>query len=264
MGLPESGFHARLESGGTGAAPAVEVYTPVPEQARGAGLVVFAGGGYQTLSGHEGRGYALRFASAGFTVFNVRYRLGGEGHRHPAMLEDARAAVATVRRRAVEFGVEAGTLGVVGSSAGGHLAAHLSVGWRRFAAEGVSVRPAYTVLAYPVITMAGDGAHLGSRRNLLGEAPAQERLLECSCERQVDAGTPPAFIWHTAADAVVPVTHALDYARALAVHGVPHELHVPECGRHGLGLAAPFDWVGGCIAWIERRLAAGEAQNSNV
>lgn len=220
---------------------------PAKGTATGAGLVIFPGGGYGKLAEHEGAGYAEYFSAAGIASFVVRYRLGTEGHRHPAMLEDALAAINQVRLRAADFGVDPARIGVMGSSAGGHLAAHTLVAWRAY---GEAVRPDFGILCYPVILAQGEYAHRGSMFNLLGENAAPEALAAVSCASWVDGRTPPCFLWHTGEDEAVPQENSLAFAAALRRNGVPFELHLYPKGRHGLGLDTDFDWGGECLRWM--------------
>jgi acetyl esterase/lipase len=239
----------RLESGTTNPAPAIECW--IPEQSgKGIGLLILPGGGYGNLAEHEGRGYAEHFSRAGISCFVVSYRLGSAGFRHPAMLEDALAAMHEVRSRAAEFKLDPRRIGVMGSSAGGHLAAHALVAWNRYKSD-VSLRPDFGVLCYPVILSSGPKAHKGSMDNLAGGAASAPLLEELSCERHVTADTPPCFIWHTAEDAAVPAENSMAFASALRRHGVPFELHIYAKGTHGLGLGASFDWASDCLRWMD-------------
>jgi acetyl esterase/lipase len=229
----------------------MECFLP-PDAATGrTALVIFPGGGYGGHAPHEGRGYAEWFAARGVACFVAEYRLGSAGHRHPAMVEDALAAIATVRRRAAEFGVNPRRIGVMGSSAGGHLAAHALVGWGGYAGDAAAARPDFGVLCYPVIAMRGRHHHGGSRLNLIGRRPSRELIDAVSVERLVTAGTPPCFLWHTGEDSGVPVENSLLFAAALRRHGVPFELHVYEKGSHGLGLGAPFPWAEDVMRWVQ-------------
>ena len=231
---------------GASSDPAPEITCwPAKGEAAGVGLVIFPGGGYGALAEHEGAGYAEYFSAAGIACFVVRYRLGSEGHRHPSMLEDALAAVNAVRLRAGALGLS--RIGVMGSSAGGHLAAHAMVAWDGY---GEAVRPDFGVLCYPVIVAQGPHAHAGSMQNLLGDGAADTALAAVSCDRLVGARTPPCFLWHTGEDAAVPQENSLAFAAALRRHEVPFELHLYPQGRHGLGLATAFDWGGECRRWI--------------
>lgn len=241
-----------LKSGTTSPAPRIECFVP-EDNHTGIGMVVFAGGGYAHLSEHEGVGYAERFVKDGIACFVVTYRLSTGGHRHPDMLEDALAAMETVRARASEFGVDEGRLGVIGSSAGGHLAAHLITAYDQYESDLV-LRPDFCVLCYPVITAKGKSVEPGSIQSLLGEDPTDELLEAMSLEKQVTENTTPCFIWHTCEDRCVVVENSMMFASALRECNVPFELHLYEKGRHGLGLSAPFDWTTDCSRWIKETL----------
>lgn len=238
----------QLPSGTT--SPAPEIVCWAAEGApTGVGIVILPGGGYGHLAPHEGEGYARFLSTRGIACFVVRYRLGNAGHHHPAMLEDALAAVSSVRASAERFGVNPARIGVMGSSAGGHLAAHALVAWPRYAGP-VPLRPDFGILCYPVITSDAAFSHKGSFANLLGPNPPEALLAEVSCEKHVTRDTPPCFIWHTAEDKGVPAENSMLFASALRRCGVPFELHVYARGRHGLGLNAPFPWGEDCVRWI--------------
>lgn len=196
---------------------------------------------------------AQHFAGKNINCFVVEYRLGSQGFRHPAMLEDALAAMYTIRSRAGDFGIDPNRLGVIGSSAGGHLAAHVSVAYDRLKTD-VSLRPDFTVLCYPVISATHLSSHTGSVKNLLGENPSQEQLDEISCEKHVTEQTPPCFLWHTAEDDVVPPVNSMLFAEQLQNHGIPHELHIYARGSHGLGLGGNFTWEQDCLRWIHEQI----------
>lgn len=246
-----------LENARTAPAPAITCYPAAPASRCGIGLVIFPGGGYGGLADHEGQGYAEHFAAEGIACFVVTYRLGPAGHRHPAMLEDALAAVTTVRARAAELGVDPRKIGVMGSSAGGHLAAHAVVAGGAHPGA-ISARPDFGVLCYPVIRMQGPHCHQGSRLNLLGPDPAASLLEEVSPDERVSPQTPPCFLWHTGEDQSVPAENSMLFAAALRRCGVPFELHVYQRGQHGLGLATDFAWAADCRRWV-RQITAGPA-----
>lgn len=248
-------MRGKLDSGKTNPSPEIECWLP-EGTASGVGLVIFPGGGYGNLAAHEGQGYARFFTGAGIACFVVKYRLGSDGHRHPEMLEDALAAVATVRSRAAEFAVDATKLGVIGSSAGGHLAAHTLVAWDQYE-SAISPRPDFGILCYSVIVSKGPYTHTGSIRNLAGKNPSPQLLHDLSCDRHVSAETPPCFIWHTGTDTCVPPENSMLFASALREHGVPFELHLYQTGNHGLGLGAPFNWQLDCLRWIEETMQPG-------
>jgi len=245
-----------LEGALTRPAPRIDCWPARGDRRSGLGLVIFPGGGYGGLADHEGAPYAEYFSQAGLACFVVTYRLGTDGFRHPAMLEDALAAIATVRSRAAEFNIDPARLGVIGSSAGGHLAAHAAVAY-----TCARCRPDFGILCYPAITMRDPYAHKGGRENLLGKRPSARLINAASCERRVTARTPPCFLWHTRDDDAVPVENSLLFAAALRRHGVPFELHVFDHGRHGLALSTTHPWAANCLLWLDRLFAPGGPGN---
>lgn len=238
--------------------PTVTPYPAPPPSATGAAIVVCPGGGYGGLASHEGHDYARWLNERGIAAFVLKYRLGSHGYRHPVMLQDAARAVRWVRAHAADWGVDPARVGIMGSSAGGHLASTLLT---RFDAgrpddadpvERHSSRPDLGILCYPVITM-GRFTHAGSRRNLLGDHPAPDLIEALSNERQVTERTPPTFLWHTVEDQPVPLENSLLFAQALRTAGVPFELHLFEKGRHGIGLAGGHPWTVSLAAWLAER-----------
>ena len=228
--------------------PALRNFPPAASP-NGAALLVLPGGGYGHLAVHEGEGFARWFAGLGYHAFELRYRLAPHGYKHPAMWMDAARALRIVRTRF-------GRVGIIGSSAGGHLAAHLTVHndpgnpAAKDPIERQSSRPDLAVLCYPVITMVGASAHSGSRRNLLGENPATALCEDVSPERHVTRATPPCFVWHTVEDRGVAVENSVDFAMALRRTEVPFELHLYEKGQHGIGLANGHPWTIECARWV--------------
>lgn len=213
-------------------------------KANGAAVLVCPGGGYGALAmDHEGKQVAEWFNSFGITVFVLKYRLGPR-YRHPAPLADARRAMRMIRERAGRLGLDAGRVGVMGFSAGGHLASTLSTLY-----QSPEERPDFSILVYPVISMSTKYGHSGSVRNLLGSPPDPELVWQLSTERAVTAETPPTFLFHTNADTGVPPENSIFYYLALRRVGVPAELHIYQEGRHGVGLA-PKDPV--LSSWPER------------
>jgi len=239
----------KLENGKTNPCPTVECFVP-KENHKGIGLIILPGGGYGHLTEHEGKGYAEHFSKAGIACFVVTYRLGTQGFRHPAMLEDALAAISAIRFSGHQFGVDPNTIGIMGSSAGGHLAAHTLVAWDQYECD-VSLRPDFGILCYPVITSRGSYVNTASIHNLAGDEPTDQILDELSCELHVSCKTPPCFIWHTSEDTSVPVENSMLFASALRKQGISFELHVYGKGEHGIGLNAPFDWATDCLRWIK-------------
>lgn len=225
-----------------------------------AAIVVFPGGAYARRAPHEGEPVARWLNTLGISSFVLHYRVAP--YRHPHPLLDAQRAIRLVRHRAGEWGIDPDRIGVLGFSAGGHLASTLGTrfdGGRSEADDPIerhSCRPDLLILCYPVITLL-EKTHVGSLHNLLGEAPDLEERRSLSNELQVSAGTPPTFLWHTADDQGVPVENSLLFASALAEHGVPFALHVYPSGRHGLGLAQDHpevrSWVEACADWLRAR-----------
>ncbi|HEX5218344.1 MAG TPA: alpha/beta hydrolase [Verrucomicrobiae bacterium] len=245
--------------------PTLTVFPADSDKATGAAMVICPGGGYGHLADHEGSHYARWFNEQGITGFVLKYRLGPAGYRHPAMLQDAARAVRTVRARAPEWKLDPKRVGIIGSSAGGHLASTLMTHWDLGDSNSVDViekqssRPDLAILCYAVISMQQDFTHKGSRANLLGTNPPPELLKELSAELQVNSNTPPCFIWSTADDKTVPVENSLDLAKALRRAKVPFDLHVYASGPHGLGLGnRSFDksnfhpWTTDCERWLKQ------------
>jgi acetyl esterase/lipase len=222
-----------------------------------AAVIVCPGGGYRMLAPHEGEPVARWLNGLGIAAFVLEYRIAPE--RHPAPLHDAQRAIRLVRHHAAEWNVAPDRIGILGFSAGGHLAA--TAGTRYDAGDPraddpvdrVSCRPDLMILCYPVITFVSE-RESASMSNLIGaDAPGDLRR-SLSAELQVTPETPPAFLWHTAEDASVPVDDSLRFASALHRAGIPFALHVFPHGRHGLGLASDDPTVGQwttlCARWL--------------
>lgn len=245
---------------GEGAPDSRIAWYPAQAAGRRACVIVCPGGGYGVLAPHEGEPVALWLNSLGISACVLTYRVAP--HRHPAPLADAQRAIRLVRQRAAQWNVDPRRVGILGFSAGGHLAATAATQFDRGdtrAADPVerqSSRPDLAVLAYPVISFE-QFYHGGSRDNLLGPSPDPAIVRNLSAERRVTADTSPSFIWFTADDESVDVRNGLLFASALREHGVPFELHVYERGRHGLGLAEgdayASGWTGACAVWLQNR-----------
>lgn len=222
--------------------PSITVYRPFENKSPTTAVVVAPGGGYGFLaSNHEGRQVANWFNSMGVTAFVLKYRLGPRYH-HPIELGDAQRAIRMVRSHAREFNIAPDRLGIMGFSAGGHLASTVAThfdGGNPNASDPVdrlSSRPDFVILGYPVITFEPPFAHSGSEKNLLGDNPAPKLIDDLSNERQVTAQTPPTFLFSTSEDIDVPPENSVNFYLALHRAGVPAELHVFEKGPHGVGL----------------------------
>jgi acetyl esterase/lipase len=240
--------------------PAITVYMPSNTAGPMTAVIIAPGGSYRALSmNNEGRAPANYLNSLGIAAFVLRYRLGPAYH-HPIQLGDAQRAIRTVRARAVEWHIAPDRVGIMGFSAGGHLASttstHFDAGNAAAAdpIDRVSSRPDFAVLAYPVITFIEPWTHQGSKTNLLGDRPDAALARSLSSETQVTAATPPTFIYHTNADTVVPVENSVHYFLALRKAGVPAELHVFKDGRHGTGLGmqdrALAEWPALLANWL--------------
>jgi acetyl esterase/lipase len=242
--------------------PKLIIYLPDQAKATGAAVVVCPGGGYGHLAmGHEGNDIGIWLNSFGVAAFVCDYRHRGKGYGHPAPLQDAQRAMRTVRARCKDFHVDAGRIGIMGFSAGGHLAStaatHFDAGDPNSGdpIERVSCRPDFAILCYAVIAFNEPYTHNGSQKNLLGEDAAAELVNSLSNEKQVTSNTPPTFLWHTSEDTAVPPENSIVFYTALRRAGVPAELHIFSRGRHGLGLAADTPgtsaWPNLCQNWLK-------------
>jgi acetyl esterase/lipase len=254
-----SAFHARWVSGI--ASPSLSVFRP--DRPDGSAILVVPGGGYEFLSiDNEGIEVARRLTAFGVTVFVLLHRLPREGWagRSDVPLQDAQRAMRLIRANAARFNVDPARIGVLGFSAGGHVAACLATraGSRVYDAVDVAdtydAAPAFAGLMYPVITMA-EGCHTGSRDALLGSAPSAPAIAAYSCERLVSPATPPCFICLSARDDIVPYRpNGLAMYTALCDRGVSAELHVFQDGKHGFGARAvkgtpPSAWPELLLHW---------------
>lgn len=223
--------------------PTLTIFLPTTGQANGTGVIVCPGGGYRALaSNHEGRQVANWLNSLGIAAFVLKYRLGPRYH-HPIELGDAQRAIRMVRANAAQYGVATDRVGIMGFSAGGHLATttgtHFDAGNPGDVdpLQRMSSRPDFLVLGYPVISFTTPYTHRGSLENLLGDHPDPKLVASLSNELQVTAQTPPTFLFHTTEDKTVPVENSVLFYLALKKAGVPAELHIFERGPHGVGLA---------------------------
>jgi acetyl esterase/lipase len=243
--------------------PALTVYLPRTMTAATPAMIVCPGGGYVRLaSNHEGRQIAGYVNSLGMAAFVLRYRLGPRYH-HPIELGDAQRALRMLRFHATEWRLDTTRLGIMGFSAGGHLAMSASTrfdsGSPRAAdpIDRMGSRPDFAILAYPVISMTAPWTHQGSKQNLLGESPNADLARQLSGELAVTKETPPTFIFQTNEDTVVPAENSLHYFLALRKSGVSSEMHVFEKGPHGVGLAnddvALSSWSALLANWLRGR-----------
>lgn len=248
-----------------------------PETPNGAAILLIPGGGYRwVVLDKEGYECAERFAADGYTVFVMVYRLPGEGHEAgaDASLQDAQRAIRLIRARADEFALEPDRIGVMGFSAGGHLAGSLTT---RFDAatydaldevDAHSARPDFSVLVYPVASMRDPIVHEGSRARLLGEGASDADLQAAySIDESARTDAPPTFILHAVDDLSVPVENALRTFESFRAVGTPVEMHLFESGGHGFGLryavGRPVEtWPDLVSAWMTSQLSAPEAEEA--
>jgi acetyl esterase/lipase len=244
--------------------PTLAVSLPPADKATGAAVVVCPGGGYAGLAmGYEGLEVGEWLNTFGVAAFVLKYRHKGTGYQHPAPLDDAQRAIRTVRARAAEWRVDPARIGILGFSAGGHLASsagtHFDDGNKDASdpIERVGCRPDFLVLCYPVISFVAPVTHQGSRKNLLGDNPDPKLVELMSSELQVTSETPPTFLFHTDADKGVPPQNSVLFYLALKKAGVPAEMHIYEKGPHGVGLAkdrpALATWPDLCREWMKGR-----------
>lgn len=241
--------------------PTITIYRPEEGKATGAAVVICPGGGYGGLAPHEGKPVAEWLNTLGVTGFVLKYRLGPKYH-HPVEMGDVQRALRMVRAKAGEWGLDPKRLGVLGFSAGGHLAStaatHFDDGKPESEdpVERQSCRPDVAILVYPVISMEDGITHQGSRTHLLEEHPSPELIESLSNEKQVTAKTPPCFLVHGADDGAVPVENSILFALACKKNKVPFELHIFEHGPHGFGLAGNDPvlntWPADAEKWLAR------------
>ena len=239
--------------------PALFFYEAPADKATGAAVMICPGGGYVNLAmDHEGEQIARWYNELGVHAFVLRYRLGvweGPSYRHPTMLNDAKRGFRIIRAGAEKRGINPGKIGVMGFSAGGHLASTLGTHFddgdphAPDPVERVSCQPNFMVLGYPVISLKTEYAHRGSRHFLLGPTPGKAAVDSLSNDTQVTPLTPPTFLFHTDEDRAVPPENSVLFYLALRRNNVPAELHIYERGRHGVGFA-PEDPV--LSSWKER------------
>ncbi|MGB9625559.1 MAG: alpha/beta hydrolase [Phycisphaerae bacterium] len=241
--------------------PTLTIYLPPKDKATGAAVVICPGGGYGNLAmDHEGHQVARWLNSFGVAGLILTYRHHGTGYAHPAPLLDAQRAIRTVRARAKEWGIKPDRIGILGFSAGGHLAStagtHFDKGdpGAKDPIDRVSCRTDFMVLVYPVISFTEWYAHKGSRKNLLGEDPDPRLVESLSNEKQVTPDTPPTFLVHTSGDTGVPAENSVAFYLALRKAGVPAEMHIFARGEHGFGLGKKGDavavWPSLCVEWM--------------
>ncbi len=253
---PETAAIPLAYDGATATATLHTFLLPRGEEPLPAALVC-PGGGYAGLAmDYEGTEVAQWLNSNGLSAFVLEYRVAP--HRHPAPLHDAQQAIRLIRTHAVEWGLDPARLGILGFSAGGHLAATASTHYDTTPGlDAPSARPDFSILIYPVISFLPPFGHAGCGENLLGPGAAHALMESLSAHEQVTSDTPPAFLVHSTGDSVVSPLNSIAYYQALTEAGVPSELHIYEQGEHGYGMGkgdpALSTWPGLCIEWLRKR-----------
>lgn len=240
--------------------PTLEIYAPSKRNATDKAIIICPGGGYTTLAyDWEGTEIAKWFNSKGVTAFVLKYRLPNSKSLktpHKAPLQDAQRAIRWVRFNADKFGINLAKIGVIGFSAGGHLAATLGTqynsknNFKEDPLDSISARPDFMALIYPVITMKNDYTHMGSRNQLLGKKPTQALIEQYSNELQITTNTPPTFLVHASNDRTVPVENSLQFYKSLNDKKVKVEMHIYPYGGHGFSLA--INQEGYLHTWLDR------------
>jgi acetyl esterase/lipase len=241
--------------------PTITVYKPAKPDPKRTAVIIFPGGGYRGVSIlKEGYNVARAFNEMGVTAFVVKYRTPSDKHmkdKRTGPLQDAQQAVATVRRDAAKWQIDPARIGVMGFSAGGHLAATTGTHFKSPVLSewrSADVRPDFLMLIYPVITFVDPAVHAGSRKMLLGEAPSEADMRRFSPQLNVSDDTPPTFLVHAADDETVPVANSIRFFEALQARKIPVELMVYPAGGHGYGLnnATTRDrWIERCRQWLQ-------------
>ncbi|WP_461041914.1 alpha/beta hydrolase [Spirosoma harenae] len=240
--------------------PTLSIFLPKNSNPSGAAVVICPGGGYGVLViKREGYDVAEAFAKMGIAAFVLKYRLPSDKtmtDKSIGPLQDAQQALKLIRERAAEWQVNPEKLGIMGFSAGGHLAATTGTHFAKSYIDnpsGVSVKPNFMILVYPVISLSERIGHSGTRTNLLGSTPTPEQIRQYSNEEHVDTSTPPTFLTHAGDDKVVPVANSLIFYEALQRNGVSTDLHVYAKGDHGYLKTPTFDeWFGRCLHWLRQ------------
>jgi acetyl esterase/lipase len=241
--------------------PTIAAYKPAKQDPKRTAVIIFPGGGYRGVSIlKEGYNVARAFNEMGVTAFVVKYRTPSDRHmkdKRTGPLQDAQQAVATVRRDAAKWNIDPARIGVMGFSAGGHLAATTGTQFKTPVLSqwhSADVRPDFLMLIYPVITFVDPAVHSGSRTMLLGDAPSQADMQRFSPQLAVSDETPPTFLIHAADDQTVPVANSIRFFEALQARKIPAQLMIYPAGGHGYGLnnATTDDrWIERCRQWLQ-------------
>ncbi|MCX6205507.1 MAG: alpha/beta hydrolase [Bacteroidetes bacterium] len=240
--------------------PTYTVFQPAQKSAKKAAIIIFPGGGYTiTASSHEGSDIAKSFNDVGITAILIKYRIPSDRtmqNREIGPLQDAQQAILTVREHAAEWDIDPTKIGIIGFSAGGHLASTLGTHYETSLIPNplnTSLRPDFMILGYPVISFQDSIAHIGSRNNLIGKNPSKEKKDLYSNELQITKNTPTSFLFHASDDGAVKVNNSVLFYQSCIAHGVKAELHIYQNGGHGFGLKSPITkdyWMISCKDWL--------------
>ncbi|MFG4003552.1 alpha/beta hydrolase [Flavobacterium aquidurense] len=257
----ESIKDGKVQSTSMVSAPTLSIFLPKDNKPNQAAVLIFPGGGYQHLAiDKEGTKVAEWLNTLGIAAFVVKYRLPNDKimkNKSVGPLQDAQEALRYVRQNAAKYNIDANRIGIMGFSAGGHLASTLATHYDDKVYETtskVSARPDFALLIYPVITMVNEVTHKGSQTSLLGNNPSQDQLDSFSNEKRVTAQTPTTFLVHASDDTVVLPENSINYYLALKNNNVPAELHIYEKGGHGFGLGVKDTskfWTRDCEEWLK-------------
>jgi len=242
--------------------PDLTIFLPSPEKTNGTAVLICPGGGYGALAfDHEGNAIAKWLNDNGIAGIILKYRLPSDQimtDKSTGPLQDAQEAMRVIRRNSSEWKIDPKKIGVIGFSAGGHLASTISTHYSEkvySVKDNTSARPDFSLLIYPVVSMDTNITHRGSRNNLIGLKPAEEQVRRFSNELQITADTPPAFLVHSADDKAVPVMNSIGYFRGLQKNNIPAELHIFQKGGHGYGLSpdggTESSWPELCMRWLK-------------
>ena len=241
--------------------PTLTVFIPEKNKANGTAIVICPGGGYGHLAyAKEGVAVAKRFNEMGITAFILKYRLPSDSimiNKSIGPLQDVQEAMRIVRRNSKEWDINPNKIGIVGFSAGGHLASTLCTHYNAnvYKHDSISAKPDFSILLYPVISMKENITHMGSRNNLLGMNPSESEIKYFSNELYVNKNTPPAFLALAENDKTVPVQNSINYFLALKKYNIPAELHIFQKGGHGFGLGKEDEpnskWPKLCEEWMK-------------
>jgi acetyl esterase/lipase len=240
--------------------PTYTLYQPKDKNAKRAAVIVFPGGGYSiTASGHEGSDIAKSFNEVGVTAIVIKYRIPSDRtmiNKEIGPLQDAQQAILTVRENAEKWNIDPNKIGIIGFSAGGHLASTLGTHYEESLIPNpnkTSLRPDFMILGYPVISFQDSLTHMGSRDNLIGNNPSKAKKDVYSNELQITMNTPPSFLFHASDDGAVKVMNSVLFYESLIKHGVKAEVHIYQNGGHGFGLKGPLTkdyWMVSCKDWL--------------